>query len=300
MTGSGRHVLAKPARACVWSAIDVSELRDRDRRESGSAGRSTTAAACVVARDRWAATGSARPSGMVPRPGSGFPSAVRPAVPLPRCACDAVGDECAVQCGDVGGVDGMQNVAGGEDALLAGAQGGVDHGSLGARSRCSMPALRASSWSGIQSPVKMTVSQSMTGGRRCRGSPLRRRCRVWLADDPHDPGAGGDRDPQQRFARDVECGVGLRGGVFGGHRDGGTSGVSQCHHGRPADQLGADDDGSFADLAVVQVHDVLQLPGGVTPDGRSPGISRAGRGRSRAPVAMMTAPGCTRSRPRAW
>ncbi len=92
------------------------------------------------------------------------------AQPLP----DLGGDVPAVECGDVGGVDRMQQVADGEDAGCAGAQGAVHAGPAVAGSR-SRPAERASSLSPIQSPVVMTVSQ-----RTVRRAPL---SRFWISTD---------------------------------------------------------------------------------------------------------------------
>ena len=97
------------------------------------------------------------------------------------------------------------------------------------------------------------------------------------ADDPHDAGAGGDRDPEQRLAGNVERGVGLRRRVLRRHQHGPASGVraASC----TADQLTSSaptTTARVADRAVVQVHDVLQLPGGVDP-GRPVAGNQPGR-----------------------
>ena len=49
-------------------------------------------------------------------------------------------------------------------------------------------------------------------------------------------------------------------------------------HGRPAHQFGADDDGATTDRPVVQVHQVLQLTGGVHPGGAVSGDEPCGSG----------------------
>ena len=65
-------------------------------------------------------------------------------------------------------------------------------------------------------------------------------------------------------------------------RDGAAAGLAQGQHGRPADQLGADHDRTLPDLGVVEVDEVLQLPGRVDAvgpvAGDAPGRARAARG----------------------
>ena len=137
---------------------------------------------------------------------------------LAQVRLDPVGDERAVQGGDVGGVDGVQQHSRRRRRLVGWCAARCrPAGPLVPGSR-SMPALRASSWSGIQSPVNTTVSQSMMRRRPvsrfststpCRaGLPMIRTTRVRVATG----------DPEHRLARHVERGVGLRGGIFGGHQ----------------------------------------------------------------------------------
>ena len=259
--GSGRHVRAKPARACVWSSTTSPSWET----------------VIVGKRISWSVHSSSRPRGGAGSLGrnrfgetqrNGASARIRipigraAAVPLRRCASTRSATKVPSRAAMSAVSTGCRTFPAAKTPCWL-VRSAVSTTGPRVPGSISMPALRASSWSGIQSPVKIDgVAVDYPAGAGVEVLHLNA-AQVWLADDPHDAGAGGDRDPQQRFAGHVECGVGLRGRVFGGHRDGGTSGVSQCHHRRPADQLGADDDGTFADLAVVQVHDVLKLPGGV-------------------------------------
>ena len=79
-------------------------------------------------------------------------------------------------------------------------------------------------------------------------------------------------------ARHPERRIRLGARVAADHSDGGATGFAQCQHRRPADQFGADDHGAATDAGVVQVHQVLQLPGGVHPVGAVAGDEPGGSG----------------------
>ena len=83
--------------------------------------------------------------------------------------------------------------------------------------------------------------------------------------------------PQHGAGRRRERGVGLRDGILGGHQHRAAAGVLQRQHRRPADQLGADDDGAAArHLRCCEVHQVLQVPGGVDARGAVAGDQPGG------------------------
>ena len=99
-----------------------------------------------------------------------------------------------------------------------------------------------------------------------------------VAGDLGDAGAGGHGQPQGEPAGDGERGVGLGPVVGTGHQDGPAVRFAQGDGGGPADQFGADDHRAAARGAVVQVHEVLQLAGGVDPGGPVAGDEAGGPG----------------------
>jgi hypothetical protein len=119
---------------------------------------------------------------------------------------DVFGDDGAVEGGDVGGVDGMQRVADGEDPRQVGAQRGVDERAL-ARGVERDPG----------SAGELVVGDLVAGeddGVALDGASFPgvevldlHGLDVGSPDDLGEPGAGGDlgakRDPAQRYARRV-------------------------------------------------------------------------------------------------
>ncbi len=88
-----------------------------------------------------------------------------------------------------------------------------------------------------------------------------------LTVDADQPAAGEHRAVHQHPPGEPKRRVRLRVRIAADHSDCGATGFAQRQHRRPADQLGADDHRAGADLRVVQMHEVLQLAGGVDPVG---------------------------------
>ena len=142
----------------------------------------------------------------------------------------------------------------------------------------AMPAARASSLSGIQSAGQddgVAVDDPPPTGVQVLDLDT---CDVRPPEDADHPGAGGDPGAEVGGAEPAEDDVRVGLGVLGGHQHGPALDVPQGQGGGPADQFGADDHGLLADRGVLEVHQVLQVPGGVDAGGAVPGdlAGRAG------------------------
>ena len=103
------------------------------------------------------------------------------------------------------------------------------------------PPVRASSWSGIQSPVNTTVSHSIGGAPTAVDVLDHRAAHPVLTVDADEPAAGEHRPVHQNPARHAERRIGLGVRIAADHSDCGATGFAQCQHRRPAHQFGADD-----------------------------------------------------------
>ena len=216
-----------------------------------------------------------QPIAAASRRGYGRPSAVRRDAPANRSPRRHMP---SVQRRAVGGVDGVQQVADREHPGAAGRAGPRRPPGPRVAGSIARPPVRASSWSGIQSPVNTTVSHSTLAARplsmfsttalRTRSLPWMPTIRLRVNTGPSIRNRPGD--PEHR--------IGLRSRVAADHSDGGAAGFAQGQDRRPAHQFGADDQRAAADVCVVQVHEVLQLPGGVHAVGPVAGYQPRGAG----------------------
>ena len=142
-----------------------------------------------------------------------------------------VGHVPAVERGDVGRVDGVQQVSRGEDARMTGTQGRIDQRPAGAGIHdqssgtrelvVGHPVTRQDERVALDDATRTGVDVLELDG------PQRR-----LADDADHPGAGGHLHPQQwRSGNHVEHRIGLGRAVGGGHHRGVAAGVLERQNG---------------------------------------------------------------------
>jgi len=88
-----------------------------------------------------------------------------------------------------------------------------------------------------------------------------------LAVDADQPASGKHRPLHKQPAGHPERRVGFGSRIGAHHCDCGATGFAQCQHRRPADQFGSDDECATTNAGLMQMNQVLQLPGGVHPVG---------------------------------
>ena len=165
---------------------------------------------------------------------------------------------------DVGGVDGVQEVARREDSLRAGAQRGVDE-------RAEVALIDVDAPQSGELVVRNPVAGEHDGVA-VDDAPLPRAEILDLdprhpisTQHPHHPRASREWDPQRQPPRHRERGVRVCPGVLGRHQRRAAPRLAQGEHRRPAHQLTADDDRALAHLAPLEVHERLELARGEHP-----------------------------------
>ena len=137
----------------------------------------------------------------------------------------------------------------------------------------SQPAITASSWSGIQSAVKTTMSQAM----RPNATGIEIRDLSLLdpsvaAPDRGHPAPGPDRGPEANACAEAKSAKRLVPRLLGDQRGRRCAAVGEGGHGREADVLGAHHDRAAADPALpLEVDELLKHPGGDYPRAAHPG-----------------------------
>ena len=162
------------------------------------------------------------------------PGTSRTPVAFALCAVPALEDRgcylAAVEGGDIGGVDGVGEVADGVDAGSAGRLGCIDEG---AERVCVDRESRGASEFVVWNPVAGDDDGVAFDDPACAGIEVFYFDRVdaWGADDSRDACAGLERQTEGDASEGGERGVGLGGGVLSGHEDRLAAGFAECHRG---------------------------------------------------------------------